>query len=347
MASNKKVARGTSKRRIRSYTAVKKLPIVYEPSSVPGYEESLLKSIISSKNTERTTAHSLLFNSVLSNITPGIRDLQYKNGIYAGKTLYRIYRAEKHYLWYEESVTDLISFLENAGFAGITYNIFPDRVDIRFNNRDKTYIGENIHSFEAGIISGFLGAGKKQHLVVDEVSCSNNGSESCHFTTHISTKHPHQLNGNRVFNNFSSSIKTYLNSNETMSKSGFAEEYYALSSSLFLESAYNKHINDITYYLGSEIGSTLRISRLDSGSAKRIEQLYELLGLGSLTVKSKKGLDMEVQFSTLKSKKGFVDISIAFLNGLLKDSIPKGSEINTDITKRNNSYVVHITESKV
>ncbi len=347
--TKKKSRRGSfiSKEGTSRHVLSNKLPINYEPSPVYSYEETLIKEIISSGNKVRMTEQSILFNSVLSTLTPGLRNLYYKNGASIGRILYNVYRREKHYLWYEESVADLVSFFEAAGFAGITYNIFPDRIDLKFHNRDRTYLGSNMHAFESGIISGFLSSGKQQHVKVEEISCSNNGSASCHFITTDRLPLYLEKNGSATLNKFTSSIKGHISRYSKLnSRSGFAEEYYMLSSSVFLEPEYQEHMHRIIYHLGSEIGSILSITKLNQSSARTLERLYALLGLCSLSIGSTNRIDMEMRFDRLKAKKGLVDISIAFLNGLLKDAIPQGSHINTKGSKKDNSYLVRITESK-
>ena len=127
--------------------------------------------------------------------------------------------------------------------------------------------------------------------------------------------------------------------------SGFAEEYFALSSSAFLEPEYHEHMKRIVYYLGAEMGAILDIKAVNQKSARILERLYALLGLCKLSSKAKKQLQIEMRFDRIKAKKGLVDISIAFLNGLLKDAITGKSVIKTKGVKTGDSYVVRITES--
>jgi predicted hydrocarbon binding protein len=292
------------------------------------------------------TEQSILFSSVLSTLTVGLRNLYYKNGISIGRTLYSIYRRQKHYIWYEESVADLVSFFESAGFSAITYNIFPDRIDIKFHSHSKEYLGTNMHVFECGVICGFLSSAKQQHVKVDEISCSNNDSNFCHFITSESLPLYLEPKGTVVLKKFANLLKESISTPNKKPKPNFMEEYYILSSFVFLEDEYHEHMHKIVYHLGSEISSMLGINRLNQKSARSIERLYELLGLGKLSIRSTKRIDMEIHFDRLKAKKGLVDISIAFLNGLLKDAITKDSHINTKGSKKDNSYVVRITESK-
>jgi predicted hydrocarbon binding protein len=44
-------------------------------------------------------------------------------------------------------------------------------------------MGCNIHSFDAGVMAGFLGAARGDFVRVTETSCCNNGGECCRFTT--------------------------------------------------------------------------------------------------------------------------------------------------------------------
>jgi predicted hydrocarbon binding protein len=328
---------------------IKQIPIAkYGPQQTSGYEETLLKNIISVKRGEKTTEHSILFNSVLSTLTPGLRNIYYKNGISAGRSLYRIYQSKKRYTWYEESISDLVAFLENAGFERITYYVFPDDyIEIKFHNRSKSFLGTNIHVFEAGIISGFLTAARQQYVKVEEKSCSSNGSSICHFVTSKNLPLYLDSDGRMVLEKFAGSIRSHIfSTGDARTKPNFAQEYSVLSSSLFLEDGYSEHMRKIVNHLGGEIGSELEISRINKTKAsKAVEKLYTMLNLGDIKVKSLRPLSIEMQFHGLKAKKEFVDISIAFLNGLLKDTIGS-SATNTNATKRRNSYIVKITQAK-
>jgi len=346
MASKKIIKRKSTIKKVPRRVLTSKKQITYEPQASTSYEEALIKGILSNKSIGKTTEYSILFNSVLSTLTPGLKNLHYKSGVSAGRTLYEICKTKKHYIWYEESIADLVAFFEKAGFTGTTYNVYPDRIDIRFNNRDRTYLGAGMHAFECGLICGFLSAGKRQHVKVEEVSCSNNNSKSCHFVTSDTLPLYLDANGHKLLGRFADSIKEHINPSSGKSvKAGFAEEYFALSSSAFLEPEYHEHMKRIVYYLGAEMGAILEIKSINQKSARILERLYALLGLCKLSSKAKKQLQIEMRFDRIKAKKGLVDISIAFLNGLLKDAITGKSVIKTKGVKTGDSYVVRITES--
>src|SRR5271155_1020223 len=127
MASKKIIKRKSTIKKVPRRVLTSKKQITYEPQASTSYEEALIKGILSNKSIGKTTEYSILFNSVLSTLTPGLKNLHYKSGVSAGRTLYEICKTKKHYIWYEESIADLVAFFEKAGFTGTTYNVYPDR----------------------------------------------------------------------------------------------------------------------------------------------------------------------------------------------------------------------------
>jgi len=310
---------------------------------IASYEEVLVKGIVTGRQEKKSTEYSLLFNSVLSTLTPGMRNLYYKSGISVGRILYTTCEQNTHYTWYEESVKDLVSFFEKSGFSRITYNIFPDRLDIKLHKMDPTFLGSSMHVFESGIISGFLSAGRLQHVKVDEIACCNNGSKFCHFITTENLPLYLGADTREVFDRFVENIIPHDPENRYM----FADAYAMLSSSVFLDREYLEHMKNIVRHMGIEVGLGISLDKKLSGkSVKAIERISNLLGFGSLSIRSPKPLDMQFRFDKLKAKKEFVDISIAFLNGMLSNSVGKESSIDTRVTHSKNSYIVRIVESR-
>jgi predicted hydrocarbon binding protein len=307
------------------------------------YEEVLLNRILSKGRPNETPECAMLFSSVLSSLTPAMRNLYYKSGISAGRLLYRIYQREKRYTWYEESVADLVGFFEKAGFSRVSYSVLPERISIKFHNCGRSEIGLNVHTFEAGIISGFLTAGKGQHVPVEEISCSGNGSEYCYFT---SAPAPMQFKARDVdlLSGLTEKVKAEAESHGDRSQR-FAEEYYLLGSSSFTRDDYSREMNSVICHMGSMIGSSLGLdaARLKR-SGRQLETLFPLLNLCDMRVKSTNPFACEMQFSALKAKKEFVDISISFLNGLLKEYAAERKIMRSSIARRDGTYVVRISE---
>lgn len=312
-----------------------------------GYDGVLLSSILShhGKLAHTTSEYSLQFNSVLSSITPEMRNLYYRSGISTGRLLYSIFMRKRRYVWYEESVADLVAFFGEVGFSEITYNVFPDKVEIRFHNCDKSYLGANMHRFEAGIISGFLTAGKGQQLTVTEVSCMSNGGDSCHFVTAYQPM-PNETYGIDLLEQFAANSKLHYGvSRASESKmQHFLDEYYMLRLQLMVSAEYLEYMEKIAYHAGRSIGASLGINEARiKRSPKSIERAFEMLNPCKLKVESAKPFRCEMGFSMIKSKKGLVDISTAFLSGLIDDILAEGQNINVSTAKRNGSYIARVT----
>jgi predicted hydrocarbon binding protein len=339
-AKKKKIVRATKPKLLKKIS----IPVYEKP--VPGYEESMLRGIISGKRSSEVTESSLMFNSVLSTITPGFRNLYYKRGVFIGRVLYLIYHKEKRYTWYEESVADLVSFFEKAGFSGITYNVFADKIEINFNYSNNTNLGANMHVLESGIMCGFFTAGKQQHIKVIETACMNNGAGSCHFVTSDNAKLYLEYDGRRILKSFADSINSKLNNASIKGQKMFAGEYAALSALLLTSSEYSEEVLKISYYLGGEVGMSIGMTKFNKSSANELGRLYALLGLGEITIKSIKPLNIMIHFDRIKAKKEFVDISIAFLSGVLSKTSKKGFSTRARLSNNGSSYNIVVTELK-
>ncbi|MGD0510570.1 MAG: 4-vinyl reductase [Candidatus Micrarchaeaceae archaeon] len=311
------------------------------PAPVLGYEQTLLNNIISNAKPSGATEYSIILNSVLSTLTPGMRAVYYNNGLSLGRSLYNLYHARMHYIIPDECVSDIVSFLENAGYANTTYHIFPDRTDIKFNGRDSTLLGASMHVFESGLIAGFISASTQQHVRVEEIACSNNGARQCHFVT-LAAPLPIQTPGRDTMNMFIESAKAIAGMQGKPADHGFSEEYLMLASSLITNQEYSVHIARVMHHIGREIGNELK----NPARLKRLERLFDTLGLGKLKVGSAARLSIELRLDRLKAKKGFVDISNAFLNGLLDSPLSRGSRLAVKGAKNGNSYVIKVTVAK-
>jgi predicted hydrocarbon binding protein len=313
----------------------------YGQARLSSYEEMLINSINSGTGNRKVSESAMIFTSLFSNLTPNTRNLCYKSGISAGRTLYGKFQNEKRYILYEESVSDLVLFLEKSGFERITYNVFSDRANVRFNTGKKMQLATNLHTFEAGMISGFLTAAKHQQVIINEISCAYNGFESCNFVS--GSRVIDQAEGNESLEKFATNSSALLSSaKNAREEMQFPEEYSVLSSAMLVEREYQ-----VIYNVAQEMAQSLgkKMQKPDS-LARAAERAFELLDLSKLSISSVRPLKAEMRFPVLKAKKEFVDISIAFLSGFLKAAISGSSDIQSKAAMSNGSYVVRISEKK-
>lgn len=316
------------------------------PNYVRSHEEAMLESILNRRNEEKVSEEAMTFNSILCNLTKSLSSINRKFGTYTGRHLYSIFRSRKRYVWYEESASDLIKFFEKAGYSNVTYNVFPDFVNIKMYDRSHQNFGMNMHSFESGIISGFLTAAKKHYVGIEEVECSNNGSPHCRFTSSFSSRQIHDAQ--KIGGSLEMFAEHIANSAKDMKRQKIhkiAPEYYVLSSSTMLGKAYLQEILHIAFYLGSAISDRLfeRGGKgYEKGAIKKMDYIIRLLNLGKPNVKSLKPIKIEVNFDKLHSRSEFVDISMALISGLLKNNVT--GELAVSKEARKGAYKINITE---
>lgn len=335
-----------AKRNQRKISAKHRPALPYAlPERHTSYETALLKNIVARRDSGRVSKHALAFYSLMANATPSLRILNYKHGIAVGRSLYRLYAEKKRYSLYEESVSDLVSFFELAGLGRITYHAFPDKIRIGMHDTLHLDLGMSTHSFEAGTIAGFLTASKGQLMNVTENVCSSNLADLCEFHSSNSIQEKGDFAIKAAFDTFMADVsKQVLDEGETQNI--IANEYYVLSSLVLLDSKYFHEMRVIADYLGGRLATELGI---ESMTPKRMlntmERSITLLNMGVVKIKTSGKFDVTLKFSKLHSRKAFADLSIAFLHGLLRNSI-KGASMKAKCLIRNNTYTVKFSKSK-
>jgi hypothetical protein len=121
-----------------------------------------------------------------------------------------------------------------------------------------------------------------------------------------------------------------------------------LKSALLLNAEYTGQVRSVAYYIGNGIASELKLGseRPNARTCKKVEDAFKLLNLCQLNINSIRPLEAEMRFDVLKSKREFIDISIAFLSGILKGLLNDGANIQTNVENRDYSYTVRISERR-
>jgi predicted hydrocarbon binding protein len=304
------------------------------------YEELLLESMINFGHMHTVTPYATLFNSVLSNLSQGLCDQYYKSGVQIGRALYKLCEARKKYSWYEESVSDLVNFFEKAGYKRITYNVFPDKIEITLHHGCGMRLGANVHVFESGIMSGFLTAGRRGLIHMKEVLCTDNGAEFCRFVS--SSNYDRCETDPQVSGRFFEYLREHLDTGgmQHTGRDGVPEEYYLLSSLAFMNREYAGEIKDIMRHMGNRLSNVVDVTKSSA------EKLVEILGFGELEIGKLRPLSGTVVYHGLRARQEFVNMSIAFIDGLLAERIGKKAVIEVTATAKANRYSVRLTERK-
>lgn len=317
----------------------------FQNPTPPSYEEALLESIMHGSKNTLIPEDAVTFNEILSNLTSGMKILTYRFGIGIGRELYKRLDAEKHYYWYEESIPDLISFMEKSGYQDITYNFMARGLRIRIYHQHGPFIGTNVHTFESGIISGFISTASRQMLHVNEESCSSNGADYCEFISSGEKRYTKEVDISLALENFALRIGSAMHDSALRQNGKINQAYHALSLSPLLNSKYANAINNIAEHMGYKSGAIAFDDRRITPARilDCISKTASLLNFGEPSIKDRKKIDIKFSFSPELSRKEYIDLSLSFMNGIVRRADTK-REIYSTIENRGSRYVLHIKE---
>ncbi|HUC38668.1 MAG TPA: hypothetical protein VL944_00880 [Candidatus Acidoferrum sp.] len=308
---------------------------------VASSEEALVSRILEHRDQRGVPEDSILLISLLSNLTPSMVEVSRRAGIRTGRHLFSAMNSQKRYIFYEESIEDLIRFFEHAGYRNVSYNVFPDMVRVQMHDKCHEYLGVNLHSFEAGLMSGYITAAKKQYVNISEHDCSNNGSDYCDFMPGYGSGKSGDAKG--AIERFVWHIVRQSEGREKNAETTISPAYFLLSASPTMEKEYQREMQHIGRYIGEKIGEGLFQGRRKQSPAHamaKIERVARLLNIGEVTVKSLNPIKVDVLFDRSHSRSEFVDLSIALLGGLLKEYLNEGTKISREARK--SAYMVKI-----
>ncbi len=317
-------------------------PVNEEPQT---FHEIIINNIVSnSKGRNNVPDEAMLLGATISSLSSGMRELRYKSGMNVGKALYKQSSLDKSYMFQEESVRSLVNFFDAAGYSNVTYRAYPDDIEIKIHERNNTDVGANIHSFEAGIISGYLSAMQKKYTAVHESTCSNNGGNCCTFT--IKGSQNNGSNSVPSMERFAASISERAKGpNANRHAAHVSDAYCLLSSSRLLDQSYLEPLKEIAAHTGREISDKLfEGKRAQRSFFSYIENTIRLLNLGEPEIKSTNPLQMEVKFNGIDSRSENVDLALAFIEGLISDRF--GKEFVASERTNNGKYVLDIREAR-
>lgn len=290
-------------------------------------DDAMLYSILTGSQTRSVSRLSLELVSAISAMASNTLDLDYKHGIRIGRKLFNMVSSAKQYSWYGEAIPDLVNFMEKAGYGAVTYKIFPFSISVRVH-QDSHNISTKAHTFEAGMISGFLTAAKGQLVNVNESMCASDGADYCDFVTSDS-----RLIEPRT----ASSEMVYRALQEAQAvPPELKREYYALATS----GVSGEHINalgDAAFSMGAEIGH--RIARRESGSpTESVLKVIKAAYPCAVSVKRISPTNVKVSFDQMSSRKGVVELMRRFVEGVLSSAL--GVEVFKDSISaaKGNSY---------
>lgn len=312
------------------------VPPIQEPMS---YEEVVIRNIVNNSKGNNVADEAYALTSTLSSLSASLKELQYRKGVAIGKLLYKVKSSTKNYMFPEESVADLVGFFQSAGHKHVTYAAYPENIHIKMHDKRGPNVGASLHTFEAGIISGFLSSALKHYVDIKERSCINDDGPYCMFTVGRGEERLHRGASpaalDQLANHIAYSVR-FTKSRRAIMKNG----YYMLESALLFDDAYTESIKSLASYVGRNVGE--KLSHGGKPKLSEIKYAIRLLNFGRPEIVEASPLHMRLSFDGASSKKEFVDISVAFINGFLSNKIDNRTTAEAHTEK--GSYIVDIKE---
>lgn len=309
------------------------------PYSVPqSYEEALLAEIVRGNGGSSATDESIAFSSVLSSLTPSLRDMHFRYGMRSGRLLFKIYSNMRDSRYRNSPELGLLDFLEKAGYRDVRYVSMGDwfRIELRCGRAFDA--GINAHSFESGLISGFMGSAEGSAARVGETRCMLNGAESCMFETDGHGRGRAAKQGIESLDSAMDWLSDSIGSAEA--RKPINSYYCNLVWETLLHDEYRSQSNDLAHYCG---GAVARRMDMRGNPMKALETTVSMLNLGRLSVRPGKGVVATLSFDASAAKRSFAELSLSFIRGFLEGS-GSCAPLRAEERASGNSYTVAIAE---
>jgi predicted hydrocarbon binding protein len=319
---------------------------------VSTYEESLMERVIIKKKpaSDLFPHYALDACSVISSMSGSMEEIRYRFGVYLGRTLYKRYYTIKNYILADETITDLVSFLEAAGYKHLTYSASSEKPEVRIYQPGAPDLGKKIHTFEAGIMSGFLSAVTNRHAPVRELECSSNGGECCRFAYDFEPSNTGSEVDTEALDRFCDSVAAHFSKKQQVSYGTelVPGEYLALSWAMLLDKSYNEEIKGIVYHIGARIGAKLfkapARKKNPMPTYLKAMKVGRFLGFGRPEITSSDPLRAKLSFEIHFSRSEFVGVALSFYSGILS-KLGTG-ELSASQRKRGSGYVAEIRQQR-
>ena len=332
------------KAKTRTYAKVeRRVEQISYPEANYSYEEAMLDNMIRGAKAKPIPEEAVAFSEILSNLTKNMKTITYRFGINVGRDLYRTLNSKKHYYWYEESIPDMVAFLEKSGYKDVAYTLTANGLRLRIYNTDGAFMGASVHTFESGLMSGFLSAASRQMIHVNEESCVKNGADYCEFVSSQKRKEGNEIDMSVAVESFAQHLKMSMHGKNSSKK--ISSLYHALSVSPLLNRRYSDAINNIVEHMGYRLGDYVFDNRKVTSKkiSDCISKTASLLNFGEPSIRDSKELDMKFSFSPELSRKEYINLSLSFMDGIASKAEMKNNIYST--TKSSGGrYVLHIKE---
>ena len=288
--------------------------------------EFLISKVSSSAPVSERNSLPLL-PELLYNLTPGTKNLAYLSGFSCGLDL-----SLKHNK--SNTINTLFGALENAGFTHIMY--YPSRRDLIISAKHldcATDLKKNIHTFEAGLIAGYLSESTGRRVNIVERQCTHGQANSCQFLVEKFGK----MQDPQIYEGIDSGVKAISNSlSSRKNHSRISDSYYMLQMLPLTQGAISQDLSKLLFVIGARAAgekfkfdnqSTLNLASLIA--ARQIKIVRKGRGISSV----------RITFTRASSISAYTDLATSLLAGIISKGQSKQARISRTMNG-DGSYLV-------
>ena len=325
MKASKNTKKSTRKRMPVKRKVIVKKPTQPQIPRAPDTEGLLVRSII---NPSRELRDGIVIEDMIYSLTPKLARTAYNFGYSIGIDIFANSRKGEN---------TLIPVLGRLGFRNIVYQPFRDALVIKSGSRNHNVrkVGAKIHSFEAGIIAGYLSAHSGEIINTIEKECIYNGDSVCRFVSN--TGRAVENNSNPSLEDVIDSIAVNIHEIKFSDRSEVA--YHMLPLIPMTKQPLRSEIAKIFYLIGIELSQRYGKDETEA----LLENMARYFGTSSGSVKiTPKTAELQLTYSYHNSNSAFVELSTAMARGFIKGKTSKEPNVYINVDK-NKNYVVDIT----
>ena len=288
-------------------------------------EELLVKSLL---NQSKGLKDGIVVEDLIYSLTPKLARTAYNFGYSIGRSIFANSQRWEN---------TLIPALGRLGFRYIKYYPFRDALAISLESRNPgiTNIGARIHSFESGIIAGYLSAHSGEAINTVEKECVYHGDKACRFVSYT---------GRILRESSSPSLEDVIDAIATsMREIKFSNrsdtEYHMLPLILMTKQPLRSEVAKIFYLTGLELSQRHRKEDMED----ILRNIARYFGVTKESVSvAPKNATVELNYAYHNSNADFVELSTAMIRGVIKGRTSKEPNVYINVDK-NKNYVVDIT----
>jgi predicted hydrocarbon binding protein len=269
-----------------------------------------LEDLLIGEMTRGEDAHpepKLLLPTLIYNSTDSMKRLAYGYGFSVGKELFLTAG--------REGITPLLRVIENAGIGRTLYMPVIDTVVIKSATRIKHSINaqNNIHSYEAGMISGYLSGYTSSAIFTIETHCMYNGAPFCQFVSN-SENIRGPSNSKFTLHKTIETITEAINASEKQ-LGGKEQNYMLLCLLPILKKPLLEESSRLMFIAGK------RYAELTSGGGeleRNLERLAFFFDIREMKIaKSKSETSVVLKYNAYNSMEGYLELSTKAFIGFL------------------------------